>query len=58
MSSERERALVPVLLALTAVTGLVDAASVLGLGRVAKIARVLARETAPPEPIGSMKTEL
>jgi len=34
MSSERERALVPVLLALTAVTGLVDAASVLGLGRV------------------------
>jgi len=34
MSSERERALVPVLLALTAVTGLIDAASVLGLGRV------------------------
>jgi uncharacterized membrane protein YoaK (UPF0700 family) len=34
MSSERERALVPVLLGLTAVTGLVDAASVLGLGRV------------------------
>jgi uncharacterized membrane protein YoaK (UPF0700 family) len=34
MSSGRERALVPVLLALTAVTGLVDAASVLGLGRV------------------------
>ncbi len=34
MSSERERALVPVLLSLTAVTGLVDAASVLGLGRV------------------------
>ena len=34
MSSERERALVPVLLGLTVVTGLVDAASVLGLGRV------------------------
>jgi uncharacterized membrane protein YoaK (UPF0700 family) len=34
MSSERERALVPVLLGLTAVTGLVDAVSVLGLGRV------------------------
>src|SRR5262245_29249508 len=34
MSSERERALVPVLLILTGVTGLVDAASVLGLGRV------------------------
>jgi len=34
MSSERERALVPVLLILTAVTGLVDAASVLGLGKV------------------------
>ncbi len=34
MSSERERALVPALLGLTAVTGLVDAASVLGLGRV------------------------
>ena len=34
MSSERERALVPILLGLTVVTGLVDAASVLGLGRV------------------------
>jgi uncharacterized membrane protein YoaK (UPF0700 family) len=34
MSSERERAVVPVLLILTAVTGLVDAVSVLGLGRV------------------------
>ena len=34
MSSEQGRAIVPVLLALTAVTGLVDAASVLGLGRV------------------------
>ena len=34
MSSERERALVRVLLVLTAVAGLVDAASVLGLGRV------------------------
>jgi uncharacterized membrane protein YoaK (UPF0700 family) len=34
MSSERERALVPVLLGLTVATGLVDAASVLGLGRV------------------------
>jgi uncharacterized membrane protein YoaK (UPF0700 family) len=34
MSSERERALLPVLLGLTVVTGLVDAASVLGLGRV------------------------
>jgi len=34
MSSERERALVPVLLGLTVVTGLVDAGSVLGLGRV------------------------
>ena len=34
MSSERERTLVPVLLALTSVTGLVDAVSVLGLGRV------------------------
>jgi uncharacterized membrane protein YoaK (UPF0700 family) len=33
-SSTRERALVPVLLGLTFVTGLVDAASVLGLGRV------------------------
>jgi len=31
---ERERALVPVLLGLTVVTGLVDAASILGLGRV------------------------
>ena len=34
MSVERDRALVPVLLALTSVTGLVDAVSVLGLGRV------------------------
>jgi uncharacterized membrane protein YoaK (UPF0700 family) len=34
MSSERERALVRVLLVLTGVAGLVDAASVLGLGRV------------------------
>ena len=34
MSSDRERALVPILLGLTVVTGLVDAASVLGLGRV------------------------
>jgi uncharacterized membrane protein YoaK (UPF0700 family) len=34
MSSERERALVPILLGLTVATGLVDAASVLGLGRV------------------------
>src|SRR5258708_12061051 len=34
LSPERERALVPVLLSLTAVTGLVDAVSVLGLGRV------------------------
>ena len=34
MSSERERALVPILLGLTVVTGLVDAACVLGLGRV------------------------
>lgn len=34
MSSERERAVVPILLGLTVVTGLVDAASVLGLGRV------------------------
>jgi uncharacterized membrane protein YoaK (UPF0700 family) len=33
-SSERDRALVPVLLGLTAVAGLVDAVSVLGLGRV------------------------
>src|SRR5262249_23021678 len=32
-SSERERALVPVLLILTVVTGLVDAVSVLGLGK-------------------------
>ena len=30
---DRKRALVPVLLGLTVVTGLVDAASVLGLGR-------------------------
>ena len=34
ISSERERILVPILLGLTVVTGLVDAASVLGLGRV------------------------
>lgn len=34
MSSERERILVPILLGLTVATGLVDAASVLGLGRV------------------------
>src|SRR5260221_4599411 len=34
MSSERERALVPILLGLTVATGLVDAACVLGLGRV------------------------
>jgi uncharacterized membrane protein YoaK (UPF0700 family) len=34
LSAERESALVPILLALTVVTGLVDAASVLGLGRV------------------------
>lgn len=34
MPPERERALVPVLLGLTVVTGLVDAASVLGMGRV------------------------
>jgi uncharacterized membrane protein YoaK (UPF0700 family) len=33
-SPERERALVPVLLAMTAAAGLVDAVSVLGLGRV------------------------
>lgn len=34
MSSERERVLVPVLLGITFVTGLVDAVSVLALGRV------------------------
>jgi uncharacterized membrane protein YoaK (UPF0700 family) len=34
LSSERERALIPVLLGLTFVTGVIDAVSVLGLGRV------------------------
>ncbi len=34
MSSERPRILIPVLLALTVVTGLIDAVSYLGLGHV------------------------